>query len=745
MTTKGMQAPPITRYVGRSLPTRGAEEVVTGVLEYLTDKTFPDMLYGKIVGSPVPHGHLRRLDTGKARSMPGVAAVLTAAEVPENIQGVIVTDQPVMVEDHIRQFGEPVAIVAAATLEMAEAAAKAVVVEIDPLPVVSDPDAALLADAPRLHPNGNLLVEFRHQRGDVVNALAGAAHVVERMVDTPCQEHVCLEPGGGVGVYENGLYTLWFGTQLPGNTQREVARALKVDPGDIRVISTPMGGAFGAKEDGPVAIFLALLAKATRRPVRITLTREEVMATGSKRHPFRIKTRIGFDSDGNIVGLDTDAVVDGGPYASFSPSVFRVAAEASSGPYRIPAARFHGRVAYTNNGNSGGFRGYGVPQVAFALETALDVAAVQLGIDPIELRLRNALRPGDPHGLYGHEIEAGFKVAETLEAIADHTWYRGREGWKAAAEAPWRRGTGVASALKGCGYGAGRGDTAGARLAIGVDGSIRIWAGPNHSGQFIETAYAQIAADALGRPYEEIELIVGDSEMVPESGAAAASRSTYMGGSAVLSACNELVSAIHQAGISDPIDWAEAGRRLAANGGALIEVSFRAPEVEGLEGVRPEDLGKYSPHRVYGTASQVARVEVNEMTGEVVVRGVACAVDCGVAINPAGVIGQTEGGIIQGMGYALMEEFLLRDGVPATRSLETYLIPTAADTPEMDVILVEGEETTGPFGAKGIAEVVLAPTAPAIVAAIHDAIGCSADRIPVTPERIYRMIQESDR
>ncbi|MGH8911878.1 MAG: xanthine dehydrogenase family protein molybdopterin-binding subunit, partial [Acidimicrobiia bacterium] len=273
MTT--VQSPPRTGYVGRSLPARGAEEIVTGALEYLTDKYLPEMLHGKVFRSTIPHGRLLHLNVEAARRVPGVVVVLTAGDVPDNAHGLIVQDQPVLVDDRIRQVGDPLALVAAETLAAATAALEAIEADIEPLPVVDDPEHAL--GAVSLHPAGNLLLDFRHERGDVESGLAAAAHVVERTVHTPTQEHVCLEPGGGVGLLHDGQLTIWYGNQLPGFVRHQVAKALMLDPNDVRVISNPVGGAFGSKADGPVPVFLALLAMATGRPVRIVLTREEVM------------------------------------------------------------------------------------------------------------------------------------------------------------------------------------------------------------------------------------------------------------------------------------------------------------------------------------------------------------------------------------------------------------------------------------------------------------------------------------
>ena len=731
-----------TRMVGRSVPFRGAELQVTGRLKYLTDLRLPNMLHGKVVRADIPHGRILRIGVDRALRIPGVVAVLTADDVPNNVGGMILADWPILAKDRVRQVGEAVALVAAETVAAAEAGARAVDVDIEPMPVVDSPQRALEPDAPTLHDAGNLLVETTHEKGDVEAALARAVVVVDRVFETPCQEHVCLEPGGGVGVYEDGRFTIHMGAQWPQVHVNEVARAMKVDPGDVRIISTPMGGAFGSKSDGPLAVHLALLAKATGRPVRIVLSREEVMASGAKRHPFVVHTRLGVARDGTILALDTDALVDTGPYATVGMVVLKVAAELATGAYRVENSRFRGRVAYTNNANGGAFRGYGAPQAQFPLEMALNLAARELEMDPAELRRRNVLRVGDAHGMYGHTITPGLMVAEALDAVAAHPWWGDRELWKAGAEWPWRRGVGMALSIKGVGLGSARDDTSAARLAISDDGSIRLWAGPNHSGQAIDTAYAQIAADVLGRPYEEIEVIIGDTELVPDAGSCAASRSTYMGGMAVKLACEELMERIRAAGLAEPVDWGEAGRRLGAQGSALVESHFVLPDVS--EGISREKVEKLSPHLVYGSAAMVARVEVNRLTGEVAVRSVASAVDCGVAVNPAGVIGQTEGGVAQGMGWAIMEDYKLEGGVPQTKSLETYLIPTVDDTPEMHTILVEGGDPTGPFGAKGIAEVVIVPPAPAIVWAIADAVGAVVTRLPATPERVYRSMQNPD-
>ncbi|HYT81364.1 MAG TPA: molybdopterin cofactor-binding domain-containing protein [Actinomycetota bacterium] len=329
-----------------------------------------------------------------------------------------------------------------------------------------------------LHEAGNLVAQMEYEKGDVEEALAKADVVIDRVFETPSQEHVCLEPGGGVGVYEDGRFTIYIGAQWPQIHVNEVARAMKVEPGDVRVISTPIGGAFGSKTDGPLAVHLALLAKATGRPVRIVLSREEVMAAGAKRHPFKVHTRMGVSKAGTILALDTDALVDTGPYATVGMVVLKVAGELCTGAYRVKNARFRGRVAYTNNGNAGAFRGYGAPQAHFPLEVALDLAAAELGMDPAEIRRKNVLRVGDEHGMYGHTITHGLMAAETLEAVVAHPWWQERDTWQAEAEWPWRRGVGMALAIKGVGLGSARNDTSAARLALSDDGAMPLRGGP---------------------------------------------------------------------------------------------------------------------------------------------------------------------------------------------------------------------------------------------------------------------------
>jgi CO/xanthine dehydrogenase Mo-binding subunit len=724
--------------VGRSIPTDDAWPIVMGTLEYVTDRRMEGMLHGAIARATVPHARIDEVDVTAARALPGVVAVLVGADVPVNALGATEADGPVLADTVIRQLGDPVALVAAVDERTAQAAAAAVRVSATELPVVDSAARALEPDAPQLHDGGTIAGRIGFSSGDVDTALSASELVIERRVHTPAQEHVAIETPGGLAVLEGDGVTIWCGSQNPGVHRAKVARALAMELADVRLVSNPVGGAFGSRNDDPMPVYLALLAWATKRPVYLRMTREEVMAVGPKRHPFDTSIRLGLDAGGHITASDMTSLVDTGPYVTSGPNVLKTSAELSVGPYRMPMARFEGTVAFTNNANAGAFRGYGVPQVAFALETALTAAASRLGIDPVELRLRNILRGGEEHALYRHRVTPGLRAAETLSAAAQHSWWTERDAWNAGGRAPWRRGTGIALAMKGVGLGSGKGDVARARLIVSKDGLVQIWAGPNHTGQAIGSSYAQVAADTLGLELDRVRVHVGDSQLVPESGPTASSRSMYSGGSAVRLACVELLERVQERTGSDTVD-AAACRSLIAAQHAEIVAEFPLPEAE--LGIIPSgELGKYSPHLVFSCSAQVARVEVNELTGELRVAGLVCAVDCGTAINPAGVVGQAEGGVAQGLGYAIMEEHLVVDGRPQTTSLENYLMPTAQDVPVIDTILVPGGESTGPMGAKGMSEVVVVPTAPAIAAAVQHAVGVLPDRLPMTPERLLGLM-----
>ncbi|MGO1974037.1 MAG: xanthine dehydrogenase family protein molybdopterin-binding subunit [Propionibacteriaceae bacterium] len=732
-----------TPEVGRSRAIVEGAEIVTGQLAFVTDLRTDDLLYGHVLRSAVPHARIDAIDTSAAEALDGVVAVVTGADVPCNALGPREVDGPVLADQVVRQVGEAIALVAAVDSRTAERAAGLIRLELTELPVVDSPQRALAPDAPLLHPTGNVSGRIAFASGDVDAALATADLVVEQAVHTPIQEHLAIETPGGMAVHTDGTWTVWCGSQNPGLHQRKIARALAVEPEAVRMIANPVGGAFGSRNDDPMPVHLAVLATAAGRPVHLQMTREEVMTAGTKRHPFDTSIRIGFDAGGRILGARTEALADTGPVITSGPNVLKTSAEMSTGPYAFDAAAFDGVVAYTNNSNAGAFRGYGVPQVAFAVENAMTYAATKLGIDPVELRLRSVLDGGGVHSLYRHRVTSSLHVRATLTTAAAQPIWRDRKGWQAAATRGWRRGTGVACAMKGVGMGSGTGDTARARLQFDADGHVTIWAGPNHTGQSIHTTYGQVAADTLGLPFASITVVVGDTSVVPESGPTAASRSTYAGGAAVQAACTDLVDTCERLGLPLATDPRGTGEKLVELDRAQFEAAFRLPDTEHNGLVAEAELATYGPHRVYGSCTQVVRAEVNPYTGEIRVPDLLCVVDCGTPINPGGVIGQAEGGVLQGLGFALMEEHVITAGIPRTDSLENYLVPTIADTPRMETLLVTDPEDTGPFGAKGMSEVVVVPTAPALAAAVLDAVGVLPTVLPLTPDRMLALLDNS--
>lgn len=736
----GSDPAPPRAWVGRSRAAQEAQDIVTGSLTYVTDRVEPGMLHARVLRSPVPHARLVRVDATRARQLPGVVCVLTAADVPVNALGPRPEDGPVLAEGRVRQVGEPIALVAAEDEAAADLAVRAIELELADLPVIDGPAAARQAGAHQLHDSGNVSAHLAFAAGDVAAALAAADLVVRRDCFTPSQEHVAIETPGGLAMPDGEGVVIWCGSQNPGLHRRKVARALAVEPEQVRLVANPVGGAFGSRNDDPTPVHLALLARFSGRPVHLHMTREETMAAGAKRHPFWSTIEVGFDREGHLLGSRMTAVSDTGPVVTSGPNVMKTSAEMSAGPYRVGATSFDGTVYYTNNANAGAFRGYGVPQVAFAVETAMTEAAWRLGIDPLVLRLRNALTGADPHPLYRHRMTDSLQIRATLELARSHPLWEQRDAWRESGEWPWRRGTGIATAMKGVGMGSGSGDVARARLLIDRQGTLTIWAGPNHTGQSIHTTYGQVAADVLGVDIDRIDVRVGDTDEVLESGPTAASRSLYAGGNAVSRVCEAFLARCRDLALPVDTDLVTTGAKLVELGESEFVATFFLPDVEDAGLVGSEDLARFGPHRVYGACTQVVRVEVNTVTGELRVPQVLCVVDCGTPVNPGATVGQAVGGVLQGLGFALMENHRLEDGVPVTTSLENYLIPTILDTPAIEVQFVDSYETTGPFGAKGMSEVVVVPTGPAVAGAVLDATGVLPHELPLDPERMLSLL-----
>ncbi|MGA8857162.1 MAG: molybdopterin cofactor-binding domain-containing protein, partial [Candidatus Bathyarchaeia archaeon] len=525
------------KWVGKSVVRRDGAGKVTGETKFFSDMSLPKMLYAKVARSKYPHALIRRISTEKAEAVPGVVAVLTHKDVPGlNGFGIILPDQPVLCNDKVRYLGDAIAVVAAENLEAAEKAAQLVEVDYDPLPVVSDPVEAMKPDAPKVHEKGNVLRHATVRVGDVQKAFREAAVVVENTYRTGRQMHMFLEVEAGLGMLDDqGRIVLYVGGQSPYRDQMQVSRALGIKPEQVRVVSTPVGGAFGGKEENTVQIHLAMLALKTKRPVKMVWTREESGVTGMKRHPMIVTTKTGVDKEGRLLANQVRIVADTGAYASLGPTVLDVAIENSCGPYRIPNIEIDASLVYTNNGVAGAFRGFGAPQVNFALESNLDIIAEKLGMDRLEIRKKNVLREGEI-GPFGCKLRGSVGIYETLEKAEKSDVWRNRKKYKSKPSAPWcKRGVAVTTAVKGFGFGA-LPDFAAVSIQITLAGKFVVGVSCPEIGQGAVTAYSQIASEALHCDLGDVYIASADSQLAPDTGTSSASMALVRGGNAILAA-----------------------------------------------------------------------------------------------------------------------------------------------------------------------------------------------------------------
>lgn len=735
-----------TKVVGQSVPRLDARDKVTGQAHYPGDFSMPGMLHGKVVWSAYPHAIVRCIDTSKAEGVPGVVRVLTYRDVPVNEYGINIPDQPVLVAEgeKVRWEGDRLAIVVAETERIADRARRLVEVEYEPLPVISDPRQAMQSDAPLVHGErgrSNILRHIKIRKGDVEAGFAKADVIVEGEYSTPFVEHVYLQPEAGLGyIDEQGRVTVVCAAQWAHDDLHQIAHILGLPISRVREIVPAIGGAFGGREDMFIQHLLALCAYVLRRPVRMIFSREESVSRTGKRHPFHFKCRHGATRDGYLTAVEVEAISDAGAYASTSIPVLSTAVGFLAGPYVVPNARLDGYTVYTNNAVSMAMRGFGSTQAPVAYEQQMDRLAEALGIDPVELRLKNLLEVGSI-AVTGNQMPPGVGVKETLRQVARSAGWQEVDGrWvKPAlgqASAPTRRlGIGVACAYKNVGYSFGFDDQTTARVELRLDpsGAIERAAvnlAASDVGQGVTTTLAQIAAEALDVPLDRIEMGPVDTASAPDAGSASASRHVYISGNAVMRACLQAKE-----------KWEAVLRAETGETQIEAEYTYHGREFRPTTPYDPE-TGQCEPHISYGYSTQIALVEVDLATGQVDVLKVWAAHDMGRAVNPQIVRGQVAGGVHMGLGYALMEEFVQQDGWMRTHKLSDYTIPTVLDMPpEVVSILVEVADPTGPYGAKGVGEMTTLPTAPAILNAIHDATGVRIASLPATAEKVLAAIR----
>jgi CO/xanthine dehydrogenase Mo-binding subunit len=720
-----------TRVIGHPLPRHDAPSKVTGAARYPGDLLGPETLRLKVVLAERPHARIRSLDPTPALAVPGVVAVLTAADVPFNAFGLIENDQPVLCHDVVRFAGDKVALVVAETDKAAAAGANNVVVVYDDLPAVTDPRLAIEPEAPLVHEmrGTNVLGRIPIRKGDVSAGFAGADVIVEGDFATTWQEHAFLQPEAGVAfVDDDGRVVVETAGQWLHEDRKQIALMLGIPEEQVVVRYAAIGGAFGGREDLSVQHLLALAAWKLRRRVGIVWSREESIVAHHKRHPFRIHCCWGATREGKITAVSAELLADGGAYASTSVEVTKVATLFASGVYHVPNIAAEGKVVYTNNVPSGAFRGFGAPQAQFAVETMVTKLAHAIGMDPIELRRRNIYREGDIEPTQ-QPLPAGVSALPVLERCVEETERRfGRTSWTGASDPdrPWiRRGIGLAAGIKNLGYSFGFPEQSTATVELrgrGEPEAATVRTGAADVGQGSHLALRQIAAEVLGMPLDRVTMITDDSAEAPNAGSASASRLTLMAGRAVHDAAQQALERYR--GSDD--------ERVEAT------VQFRPAATTMLS----EDDGSGIPNYCYGYAAQAVEVEVNTLTGHVRVARVISVHDVGRAVNMQQVEGQIEGCLAQAIGYALLEDLKTRDGVILTPHLSTYLLPTALDMPDEIVpVVLELADPHGPFGARGVAEMPLVPFMAAVAAAIHDAVGVWLTEQPFTPERVLAAME----
>ncbi len=763
--------------IGRVAPRADAAAKVTGAERYAADYYPENYVWAGVKRAGVPHARIMGVDTASARALPGVVAVLTHKDIGgKNRLGIFEKDQPILADGVVRHCGDAVALAVAETKEALTAALAAIRVDCEPLAAVFAPEEALAAGAPIVHEGrggGNLLLESEICFGKAREALAGCRHAVELTVELGWQEHAFLETQTGVAWQEaDGSLTIVASTQTPFRDRLELAEALGLTLDRIRVTAPYLGGGFGGKDGVTVQGFLALAAlHSGGRPVKIWYSREESILAGTKRHPATVTYRLGCDADGVFQALDCRLVFDTGAYASLGTEVFALALEHAGGPYRIANVAVHGKIVYTNNPVAGAFRGFGVPQAAAGIEQAVDELARVAGFDPLAMRRKNAVGCGDttPTGVV---IGRPAGLAECLAQVERHPLWRERQTWREGAPPFKRRGVGVAAVYHGMGFGPAVADYANAKLELTAEGRITVCAGVADMGQGNATTCLQIVSHALGQPYGDMELVLPDTARTLPSASSSASRTTFTYGNALIGAAGVLRERILARGalllsfqLLAPVNAAEVdllpGRIYHAPSGRSVPLKVIAGFMDAAERTATYSytcpvnrqaiptggnlrLHGY-PHRIFSYAVKLARVEVDTLTGEARVCDFLSCVEAGRVLNPQLYEQQLHGGAAQGLGYALFEDFAVSGGEIATGDLATYILPTALDVPDMETVSVAVSEDEGPFGMKGVGEVVIDGVLPAVANAVAEAAGVRVTKGTLTAEKILAALRAGGR
>jgi CO/xanthine dehydrogenase Mo-binding subunit len=736
-----------------------AIDKVRGEAKYVGDLVFTGMLHGRVIRSTMPHARINEVDLSRVKEDPDVICTVTARDVPgENVVHVIYDDQPALAKEVVRYIGEPIALVVAKDRASAERAAKLAKIDYEDLPVISDPIAALSNDAPAIavpevvEEGVNVFNHMRLRKGDVEQGFAQADVIVEDEYRTGYQEHAYLETQGAIAVPdENGSMTIYGSMQCPFYVQGAVARVLGLPLSKVRVVQTTTGGAFGGKEDVPslVSSLAALMAWKARKPVKLIYDRSEDILTSSKRHPSVVRYKSGAKKDGTITAIEVEFVYNAGAYQTLSSAVLWRGLVHAAGPYRIPNVKVDGYSVATNTVPCGAFRGFGSPQVIFPHESQMDKLADELGIDRLEIRRRNVLRVGDRTST-NQVLKDSVGILDTIDKAGEMAHWEERlaaidEFNKRSVDR--KRGIGISTITYGVGLG-GKApflDKAGAYMKLEADGSIAFSVGTVEMGQGLITALTQIASEALQVPVGRIHMAQVDSSRVPDSGPTVASRGTMMSGLAVVDAARKLRERIDAVAADLGISKQDIPSKMTKIA-ETFWLNNLDPAVEGWGKAAPVDwdaeTGLGNAYMVYAYATHIAEVEIDMATGEVSVEEFVAVHDSGKIVNRQLATGQVEGGVAQGLGFALMEEIPQKDGKLLTSGFTTYRIPTIRDVaPNTQVDFVEAVFPYGPYGAKGLGEVPLMASHTAVSRAIAHALKVNVNTYPLSPDRVRAITQ----
>ena len=764
------------RVIGQRVPSVEAWEKSSGGGRYASDVSIPGMLWAKVLRSPLPHARVLSIDASRAKSLKGVRAVLTAADCPDVKWGHMIHDETVLAVDKVRFAGDEVAAVAATDPDAAEEALEGINVEYEPLPAVGTTGEALAEGAPLLHEEGpgNIAMRGDMERGKFDPAYERAAHKVEATFETSAAHQCYMEPMGAVADFTpNGRLTLHVGIQDPWIARRHYAEILGMKASDIRMVHSFVGGGFGSKKMVRLHLIAALLSKKAGRPVRLDNTRTDEFLTTHPRVPMTIHLRLAADSEGRLVAKSSDVIADNGAYSNEAPAITGIASYRMDNLYRIPNVKNQYRLVYTNKLPTGGYRGFGNPQGAFALESGVDILAEELGMDPAALRMKNFVRPGDVT-MHGFRIGSA-EIRECVEKAKSETdWDRKRaRDYEPPAASPHgkgvRRGVGMACCIHGSGFrGAYEGFDGGAAVVqVDEEGRAFLLTGETDIGQGARTVLAQITAEELGVGLEDVRVSGVDTDVTPACLGAYASRVTTVGGHAVARAARDAREKILAFAAERlecrPEDLETGDGRIRVEGAPergmgfsdaardMVTAAGGKPIIgEGAFVTPPEvvipDASRYGHATLaYAFAAHVAEVAVDIETGRVVIERVTAVHDSGRIINPLTAEGQVEGGVVQGLGWAVSEEMVFDGGQVMNPNFYDYRIPTIVDAPDVRVRFIENAEASrhgleGPYGAKGLGEPALVPTAAAVANAVAHALGARIRSLPITPEKVVEAL-----